>query len=128
MPDKEQVRDYQKMTKTGKVVNVSGYQRTNDDVSAAVAADPTRPPMAAKMGTFPAGRAIPGIWNDPFKHPASNPLVERTEHPDVRIERAINDEYKENQIREKYGVSAKVAKVILEALKEKESMKSNGKK
>ena len=61
----QNVKSYQKTTKTGQVVQVRDYQRQNADAAVAVADEPGRPPMASTVGQFAKGRSIPGWFPDP---------------------------------------------------------------
>lgn len=63
----KQVEGYQRRTKTGTVVTVRGYVRTdNSAVADRARQSPGRPSMAAASGRFPGDRAIP-VWPDAGK-------------------------------------------------------------
>jgi hypothetical protein len=69
------VRGYKRTTKSGKVVEVKGYENTaNSAISLAVASDPTRPPMAAKRGSFAGGRNTPGVFGSSQTEAPDKPL------------------------------------------------------
>lgn len=123
----EQVDDYQKVTKTGKVVTVRGYSRNNDGITQAVAADPTRPPLAGKSGTFAAGRFIPYVWVNPTVHSIPDPLIRDAKTPDQQIQDAIDADHQQSEIKQKYGVSSGTSKIIHEALQRKKEEKERGK-
>ena len=61
----QNVKGYQKRTKTGQLVQVRDYQRQNTDAAVAVADEPGRPPMASTVGQYAKGRSIPGWFPDP---------------------------------------------------------------
>lgn len=58
------VSSYQKEMKSGELVQVRDYQRQNEDSAGAITQVPGRPPLAAKVGQFPNGRVIPGVFLD----------------------------------------------------------------
>lgn len=60
----ENVPTYQRRTKSGEVITVKGYVRTNPDAVADRARrSPGRPSVAAATGRFPGNRSIP-LWPD----------------------------------------------------------------
>jgi hypothetical protein len=69
MAENEKVKGYQRTLKTGQVVTVKSHERMGQDVAVAALADPDRPPIAARGGTFPGGRSIPGVWVKPPETP-----------------------------------------------------------
>lgn len=81
MPEDE-VKEYQRLTKSGQKVVVRSHSRSNAGAAAQALARPGRPPIAARGGTFPNGRSIPNVFvpppsdiegSPPTQKPLSNP-------------------------------------------------------
>lgn len=83
MPNtEEEVKEYQRRSENGQTVTVRSHARSNEGAAAQALTLPGRPPIAARIGTFPNGRSTPGVFSKPPEAPvgAPEPLSNPDEH------------------------------------------------